>query len=220
MYKDEALDLLKGGEQGISEWNRKVASGKAILDLDGVKRHAAKLRGTRLRGKRLRRSGPPGAPRGVLIGELRPPVELRRRAGPAGAAAASRSAWLSMALIRVGVPRARRRSAWACVAAQTASSREFSSWMSRWRACISRVTSVWPASNRRSITATCSASASVNLDASLTRSAAPFHRDTAARTWATARRRACSAATAARSCSAWRWRTSGLPVFQIGTWVI
>ncbi len=61
MYKDEALCLLKGGEQGISEWNRKVASGKAILDLDGVKRHAAKLRGAKLRGAGLREAKLDGA---------------------------------------------------------------------------------------------------------------------------------------------------------------
>jgi hypothetical protein len=35
MYKDEALFLLKGGTVGIIEWNRKVASGKANLDLAG-----------------------------------------------------------------------------------------------------------------------------------------------------------------------------------------
>jgi hypothetical protein len=37
MYKDEALFLLKGGEPGISEWNRKVGAGKAHLDLGGSK---------------------------------------------------------------------------------------------------------------------------------------------------------------------------------------
>jgi len=37
MYKDEGLFLLKGGKDGIREWNRKVASGKANLDLGRTK---------------------------------------------------------------------------------------------------------------------------------------------------------------------------------------
>ena len=56
MYKDEALFLLKGGESGISEWNRKVAAGKANLDLEGVKLSAAKLREAKLRGADLSQS--------------------------------------------------------------------------------------------------------------------------------------------------------------------
>ncbi len=35
MYKDEALYLLKGGNEGILQWNRKVTAGKANLDLGG-----------------------------------------------------------------------------------------------------------------------------------------------------------------------------------------
>jgi hypothetical protein len=54
MYKDEALFLLKGGEPGISEWNRKVAAGKANLDLGGSRLSAAKLRGAKLGGADLR----------------------------------------------------------------------------------------------------------------------------------------------------------------------
>ena len=45
MYKDEALFLLKGGKEGILEWNRQAASGKANLDLGGTKLPAAKLMG-------------------------------------------------------------------------------------------------------------------------------------------------------------------------------
>ena len=63
-------------------------------------------------------------------------------AGGEAPGVASRSAWSSMAWISEGVPRASSRSACAWVAAQTASSRELSSWISRWRACISRVRSV------------------------------------------------------------------------------
>ena len=50
MYKDEALFLLKGGKDGILEWNRKVAAGKANLDLSGAKLPAAKLMGSQPRG--------------------------------------------------------------------------------------------------------------------------------------------------------------------------
>ena len=56
MCKDEATYLLKGGEPGISEWNRKVAAGRAHLDLDGVKLSAAGLQGAQLGGANLRRS--------------------------------------------------------------------------------------------------------------------------------------------------------------------
>jgi hypothetical protein len=35
MYKNEALLLLKGGDDAILQWNRKVTSGKAHLDLNG-----------------------------------------------------------------------------------------------------------------------------------------------------------------------------------------
>jgi hypothetical protein len=55
MYKDEALYLLKGGEQGVSEWNRKVTAGEANVELGGVKLSAAKLRGAQLPGANWRR---------------------------------------------------------------------------------------------------------------------------------------------------------------------
>ncbi|MGB0067028.1 MAG: pentapeptide repeat-containing protein [Isosphaeraceae bacterium] len=61
MYKDEALFLLKGGKEGILEWNRQVASGKANLDLGGTKLPAAKLMGANLRGADLRRANLHGA---------------------------------------------------------------------------------------------------------------------------------------------------------------
>ena len=53
MYPDEAMGLLKGGGDGISEWNRKVAAGKATLELGGAKLSAAKLRGANLEGANL-----------------------------------------------------------------------------------------------------------------------------------------------------------------------
>jgi hypothetical protein len=56
MYKDEAIFLLKSGEPGISEWNRKVAAGKANLDLGGTKLRAAKLSRAKLSGADLRQS--------------------------------------------------------------------------------------------------------------------------------------------------------------------
>jgi hypothetical protein len=43
MYKDEALLLLKGGKDGILEWNRMVAAGKAHLRFSGVQLPGAKL---------------------------------------------------------------------------------------------------------------------------------------------------------------------------------
>ena len=56
MYKDEALYLLKGGKEGILQWNRKVTAGKANLDLCGCKLPAAKLMGVRLVGANLRQA--------------------------------------------------------------------------------------------------------------------------------------------------------------------
>jgi hypothetical protein len=53
MYKDEALYLLKGGAQGISEWNRQVAAGKANLDLGGSKLSFERGRSPRDRPQRV-----------------------------------------------------------------------------------------------------------------------------------------------------------------------
>ena len=91
-----------------------------------------------------------------------------RRAIPASASAAWRRAW-----IMLGTPRASIRSAWAWVAAQRASSWAFSSWISRWRACWTRVRSVWPASKRRSRLATSPASSWVRPEESLTSAGRP-----------------------------------------------
>ena len=43
MELDEALDLLRGGTDGIAEWNRRWADGEEIPDLRGAKLLRAKL---------------------------------------------------------------------------------------------------------------------------------------------------------------------------------
>ena len=45
MDKDEALKLLRGGEEGIAEWNRWREDGREIPDLDGADLHGAILSG-------------------------------------------------------------------------------------------------------------------------------------------------------------------------------
>ena len=59
MYKDEALFLLKGGKDGILEWNRKVAAGKANLDLGGSQAPGSQAHGGQPRGSQA----PPGGPK-------------------------------------------------------------------------------------------------------------------------------------------------------------
>ena len=67
--------------------------------------------------------------------------------------------------------------------AQTASRREFSSWISRCLACISLVRSAWPASKSLSIFWTSTLKSLLSPAESFTSSVAPFHLATAARTW-------------------------------------
>ena len=54
MNRDEALKLLKGEEQGISEWNLRRTSGEEIPDLHGVGLAGAKLLRANLTGADLR----------------------------------------------------------------------------------------------------------------------------------------------------------------------
>ncbi len=50
MDRDEALKLLKGGEQGIREWNQRRLAGEAIPDLFGANLSGANLSGADLSG--------------------------------------------------------------------------------------------------------------------------------------------------------------------------
>ena len=54
MDRDEALKLLKGGEEGIREWNERRRTGEAIPDLSGANLRLAHLRSADLRGADLR----------------------------------------------------------------------------------------------------------------------------------------------------------------------
>ncbi len=64
MRREEAVTLLRGGREGIGEWNRTRAAGEALLDLEGVDLSRAamddadlrrvSLRGADLRGASLR----------------------------------------------------------------------------------------------------------------------------------------------------------------------
>jgi uncharacterized protein YjbI with pentapeptide repeats len=57
MDRDEALKLLRGGEQGIAEWNRRRASGEKIPDLIGAGLRRANLSQADLRQADLSRAG-------------------------------------------------------------------------------------------------------------------------------------------------------------------
>jgi hypothetical protein len=48
MDRDEALRLLRGGEEGVREWNRRRRAGEAIPDLTGADLHGADLHGADL----------------------------------------------------------------------------------------------------------------------------------------------------------------------------
>jgi hypothetical protein len=52
--RDEALKLLKGGEEGIKEWNRRREKGEEIPNLNEANLSAADLSGADLRGAHLR----------------------------------------------------------------------------------------------------------------------------------------------------------------------
>jgi hypothetical protein len=54
--RDEAVRLLRGGEQGIAEWNRRRSNGEKIPDLRGAVLRGADLRGADLRGAHLERA--------------------------------------------------------------------------------------------------------------------------------------------------------------------
>ena len=53
MDRNEALKLLRGGEEGISEWNRRRQSGETIPDLSEVVLDRATLSGINLSGTNL-----------------------------------------------------------------------------------------------------------------------------------------------------------------------
>jgi hypothetical protein len=53
MDPDEAIKLLKGGPEGIAEWNRRRESGEAIPDLIGADLRNADVRGANLSGANL-----------------------------------------------------------------------------------------------------------------------------------------------------------------------
>ena len=48
MDRDEALKLLRGGEEGVAEWNRRRSEGEEIPDLSGADLRGADLRGADL----------------------------------------------------------------------------------------------------------------------------------------------------------------------------
>jgi uncharacterized protein YjbI with pentapeptide repeats len=50
MERDEALTLLRGGEEGIAEWNRRRSAGEEIPDLTGANLREAHLRGAHPNG--------------------------------------------------------------------------------------------------------------------------------------------------------------------------
>jgi hypothetical protein len=75
MDRDEAVKLLKGGEDGVREWNRRRERGEEIPDLsyaalNRVELRGADLRGASLRGATLRESD--------LIGAALSEADLRR----------------------------------------------------------------------------------------------------------------------------------------------
>lgn len=49
MTRDEAIKLLKGGREGIAEWNRRREAGDEVPDLSGVDLSRAELRGVNFR---------------------------------------------------------------------------------------------------------------------------------------------------------------------------
>jgi hypothetical protein len=53
MDRDEALRLLKGGPEGVAEWNRRREAGEEIPDLVGARLDRARLDGASLVGARL-----------------------------------------------------------------------------------------------------------------------------------------------------------------------
>jgi hypothetical protein len=48
--RDEALELLRGGKEGVTEWNRRCGVGEAIPSLASVDLDEADLRGANLSG--------------------------------------------------------------------------------------------------------------------------------------------------------------------------
>ena len=48
--RDEALNLLRGGPEGIAEWNRRRVAGDVNRELDGVQLAEADLQAANLRG--------------------------------------------------------------------------------------------------------------------------------------------------------------------------
>ncbi len=61
MDRDQALKLLKGGEDGVEEWNRRRGEGEEIPDLGEANLHEANLSGADLRGANLRDTNLRGA---------------------------------------------------------------------------------------------------------------------------------------------------------------
>ena len=53
MDRDEALRLLKGGKEGIKEWNERREAGEKIPDLEGADLSRANLGGANLGGAAL-----------------------------------------------------------------------------------------------------------------------------------------------------------------------
>ena len=56
MKRDKALELLRGGEDGIAEWNKRVEAGGGLRDLSAARLDGAKLSGANLSGADLRRA--------------------------------------------------------------------------------------------------------------------------------------------------------------------
>ena len=61
MDLDEALELLKGGEDGVREWNRRRDEGEEIPSLRETDLHDADLRHANLRNAHLQRADLSGA---------------------------------------------------------------------------------------------------------------------------------------------------------------
>ena len=61
MDRDEALRLLKGGKEGVREWNHRRWAGEAISDLIGADLHRSNLSDSNLRGAILSDSNLRGA---------------------------------------------------------------------------------------------------------------------------------------------------------------
>jgi hypothetical protein len=81
MNRDEALKLLKGGKEGVAEWNRRRDSGEEIPDLGGADLHEADLRTADRRGVNLSGVNLSGA----NLSEADFRAERRHGANPGGA---------------------------------------------------------------------------------------------------------------------------------------